>query len=69
MHIVYSLFSILYFGRRASALKWIFEHTECFFTVVQKEAPVGASEHAMAGYAGLEPAASDVTGRRSNQLS
>ncbi len=26
-------------------------------------------EHAMAGYAGLEPATSDVTGRRSNQLS
>jgi hypothetical protein len=26
-------------------------------------------EHSMAGYAGLEPATSDVTGRRSNQLS
>ena len=29
----------------------------------------GPFEHPMAGYAGLEPATSDVTGRRSNQLS
>ena len=29
----------------------------------------GSSKHPMAGYAGLEPATSDVTGRRSNQLS
>ncbi len=28
-----------------------------------------APKRAMAGYAGLEPATSDVTGRRSNQLS
>ena len=29
----------------------------------------GPFVHQMAGYAGLEPATSDVTGRRSNQLS
>ena len=29
----------------------------------------GPFVHPMAGYAGLEPATSDVTGRRSNQLS
>ena len=37
----------------------------------KKGAPVSRSSsmHQMAGYAGLEPATSDVTGRRSNQLS
>ena len=34
-----------------------------------KRAPRGALDRAMAGYAGLEPATSDVTGRRSNRLS
>jgi hypothetical protein len=36
----------------------------------KKRAPANrGSVHSMAGYAGLEPATSDVTGRRSNQLS
>ena len=35
----------------------------------EKEPLSGLLEFTMAGYAGLEPATSDVTGRRSNQLS
>ena len=36
---------------------------------IRKEPLAGLLEFTMAGYAGLEPATSDVTGRRSNQLS